>query len=302
LADALLARGEEVRGVDCFTDYYSRDAKERNLTQARVSGRFQFTEADLTVCNLDALLDGVSTVYHLAAQPGVRTSWGAEFQVYTRNNILATQRLLEAARLRPSLGKLVYASSSSVYGDALSLPQRETDLCRPVSPYGVSKLAAEHLCYLYWKNFGVPTVALRFFTVYGPRQRPDIAFHKFLRAAHEGGSICVYGDGEQTRDFTYIDDVVAGILSAASSSAAGDTFNLGGGACTSLNQVLDWIFDLTGGEPTVQRLDSQKGDVRDTLSDATKARTAFGFEPKTDPRTGLKREWDWLRPHLAASS
>jgi UDP-glucose 4-epimerase len=302
LADALLAQGESVRGVDCFTDYYARELKEANLVSARRSSRFEFMEADLATCPLNNILDGVDTVFHLAAQAGVRASWGDEFSVYVRNNILCAQRLLEAVRIQSAPPRFVYASSSSVYGDSPNLPQREADPCQPISPYGVSKLAAEHLCYLYWKNYGVPTVSLRLFTVYGPRQRPDMAFCRFFRAAQAGDPIVVYGDGEQTRDFTYVDDIVGGMVGASQSSASGEVLNLGGGSRTSVNQVLEWIGELTGGALRVERTSVQKGDVRDTLSDTARARDAFGFAPAVSLVEGLRRQWEWLRGRIASEA
>ena len=201
LSEALVEAGADVTGIDCFTDYYERDIKERNLAGLMGRPRFTFVDAPLQTVPLAPLLDGVTHVFHLAAQAGVRKSWGDDFRIYTSHNVDATQRLLEAAKGLP-LHRFVYASSSSVYGDVAQIPMREDAYLQPLSPYGVTKLAAEHLCHLYFANHGVPTVSLRFFTVYGPRQRPDMAFHRFIRAAFEGTPITLYGDGGQTRDFT----------------------------------------------------------------------------------------------------
>src|SRR5581483_9488384 len=201
-ADALVARGDRVRGVDSFLDYYPRDAKERNLAGLRKSARFEFVEADLVSADLRALLDGIDAVLHFAAQAGVRASWGKDFRIYADSNVLATQRLLEACT--EGKRRLVYSSSSSIYGDAPDLPTVETTLPRPISPYGVTKLAGEHLCRLYTQSFGLPTISLRYFTVYGPRQRPDMAFHRFIRAHLAGRPVTVYDDGDQTRDFTFV--------------------------------------------------------------------------------------------------
>ena len=198
--DALLARGDVVRGVDCFLDYYPRAAKERNLSAARANPRFEFVETDLVTGALERLLDGVDAVLHFAAQAGVRASWGRDFRIYADVNVLGTQRLLEACAARHP--RFVYSSTSSIYGDAPDLPTVETTLPRPVSPYGVTKLAGEHLCRLYAQSAGVPTVSLRYFTVYGPRQRPDMAFHRFVRAHLVGHPVTVYDDGDQTRDGT----------------------------------------------------------------------------------------------------
>src|SRR5262245_64919423 len=206
LAERLLRDGVRVTGVDCFTDYYDPAIKRRNLERARSHPEFALVELDLGEADLAALPD-VQVVYHQAAQPGVRASWGADFAIYTHHNVLATQRLLERYR-GSSLERFVYASSSSVYGDAERYPTDEGLLPRPLSPYGVTKLAGEHLALLYARNFGMPVVALRYFTVYGPRQRPDMAFHRFCRALLTGQAITVYGDGRQSRDFTFVADAV----------------------------------------------------------------------------------------------
>src|SRR6202022_3840475 len=220
LCDALLGQGYEVIGLDCFLDYYPRFIKERNLSAARDFERFTFAEANLLEADLPALLQDAEIVFHLAAQPGVRASWGKTFDRYSDNNVLATQRLLEASlATRPR--RVVFASSSSVYGNPDRLPVKESDQTRPVSPYGVTKLAAEHLCHLYYTNFQVPVVSLRYFTVYGPRQRPDMAFHKFIRGGLLRQPIEIHGDGNQTRDFTYVDDVVKVTRDAAEAGEPG---------------------------------------------------------------------------------
>jgi UDP-glucose 4-epimerase len=244
--------------------------------------------------DLRPLLDGVDQVFHLAAQAGVRASWGREFSAYTDHNVLATQRLLEAARLSGG-PRIVYASSSSVYGDAPSLPLREDARCEPVSPYGVSKLAAEHLGILYQRNFGLPVVSLRYFTVYGPRQRPDMAFHRFLKAARDGGEIHVFGDGTQTRDFTFVADIVAATRAAADSGRPGGVYNVGGGERIALNDVLQRIEEVTGRRLTAIRDEVQKGDMRDTFADTTAAQRDLGFRSTVSLTQGLDREWQWIR-------
>jgi UDP-glucose 4-epimerase len=294
LAEHLLARGDQVVGIDCFTDYYPRAIKESNLEGLRAHHGFRFTEAALGSADLAALLDGVTHVFHLAAQAGVRKSWGRDFQTYTVNNIDATQRLLEACVGRP-LDRVVYASSSSVYGDEVSIPMREESVLKPVSPYGVSKLAAEQLCYLYFVNHAVPTVSLRYFTVYGPRQRPDMGFHRFLKAVLRGDPITVYGDGEQTRDFTYVSDIVSATAAAAGRGVPGRVYNIGGGSRVSLNHVLDLIGAVTGRRLTLVREAAQKGDMRDTYADTTRARADLGFAPEATLADGLRAEYDWLR-------
>jgi UDP-glucose 4-epimerase len=294
LAERLLSEGLEVLGIDCFTDYYPRATKERNLDGLRGRAGFRLVEARLQDLDLGPLLDGASQVYHLAAQAGVRSSWGRDFACYTENNVLATQRLLEAA-VAAGRPKLVYASSSSVYGDSPTLPLREDGRCQPVSPYGVTKLAAEHLALLYHRNHGLDTTSLRFFTVYGPRQRPDMAFHRFLRAARDGGPVTVFGDGLQTRDFTYVDDIVAAARAGALSGRAGSVYNVGGGERVALNDVLGMVEEVTGRPLRIQRQEAQKGDMRDTFADTSAASLDLGFRPTVSLREGLAREWAWLR-------
>ena len=294
LSDRLLEAGHEVVGVDCFTDYYDPQIKRANLRNALTSPSFRLIEGDLNDLELKGVLDGVDWVFHQAAQAGVRMSWGACFDIYARNNILATQKLLEAAK-GSGIRRLVNASSSSVYGDSRELPLRESARPQPVSPYGVTKLAAEHLCYLYYANYGVPTVSLRYFTVYGPRQRPDMAFNKFIKSALSGDEIVVYGDGEQTRDFTYIADAVtANIQAAESEGAVGRVFNVGGGSRISVNAVLDILKELTG-DLKVRHEEDQKGDVRHTMSDTASAREILGYSPEMGIREGLQREVEWMR-------
>jgi UDP-glucose 4-epimerase len=299
VSERLLAKGHEVVGVDCFTDYYPRRLKELNLEPARSHAAFDFREADLAVMDLPPLVREVDAVIHLAAQAGVRRSWGQEFDHYLRHNIQATQRLLEAAKAAPELRRLVYGSSSSVYGDTRTLPMQEDAACWPVSPYGVSKLAAEHLCGLYHRNFGVPAVSLRYFTVYGPRQRPDMAFHRFIKAMLTGGEIRLYGDGEQSRDFTFVADIAEATIAAATApDAAGLVMNLGGGHRATVNQVLDRLADITGGRATVRREAVAKGDVRDTFADISRAAKVLGFSPTYDLERGLAQEAAWVREML----
>jgi UDP-glucose 4-epimerase len=294
LVDALLADGHDVTGVDAFVDYYPRAIKEANLRSARDHRSFRLVEGRLQDLDLAPVLDGADRIYHLGAQAGVRASWGGEFQLYTDHNVLATQRLLEAASATRT-PRLVYASSSSVYGDSPSLPLREDSVCLPVSPYGVTKLAAEHLGRLYWKSSGLPVVSLRYFTVYGPRQRPDMAFHRFLRAARDGEPIRLFGDGEQTRDFTFVADAVAATRAAAESGQPGSVYNVGGGERVSLNRVLARIETVTGRPLRVEREAAQKGDMRDTFADTTAARTDLGFRSTVDLEQGLQREWTWVQ-------
>jgi nucleoside-diphosphate-sugar epimerase len=293
LAERLLASGAEVTGIDCFTDYYARAIKERNLSGPNAHAGFTFVESAIADADLPALLDGVTHVFHLAAQAGVRKSWGHDFQVYTVNNVDATQRLLEACCGRP-IERLVYASSSSVYRDLVDIRMREDALPQPVSPYGVTKLAAEQLCYLYHVNFGVPTVALRYFTVYGPRQRPDMGFHRFIRAGLRHEPITLFGDGEQTRDFTFVADAVSATFHAGIRGVPGAVYNIGGGSRVSINHVLDIIGGLLGTPLTVRREPAQKGDMRDTYADTSRARRDIGFAPAVTLEQGLDAEVRWL--------
>jgi UDP-glucose 4-epimerase len=293
LTAALLDKGASVVGVDCFTDYYPRALKERNLEENRLRQGFRFAETTIQHADLPALLDGVTHVFHLAAQAGVRKSWGKDFQTYTTNNVEASQVLLEACVGRP-LTRFVYASSSSVYGDRAAIPMREDALPQPLSPYGVTKLAAEQLCYLYHVNHGVPTAALRYFTVYGPRQRPDMAFNRFLRAALKDEPITLYGDGGQTRDFTFVADAVAATIAAGERGVPGTAYNVGGGARVSMNDVLTIIERIAGHPLTVTREDAQKGDMRDTYADTSLARKDLGFVPTVSLEEGIQAEYRWL--------
>jgi UDP-glucose 4-epimerase len=293
LCELLLDRGAHVVGIDCFTDYYARSIKEANLSHNSGRPGFRFVEARIQDADLRAILDGVSHVFHLAAQAGVRKSWGRDFRVYTDNNVDASQRLLEACVGLP-LERFVYASSSSVYGDNVAIPMREDALPQPVSPYGVTKLAAEQLCHLYHVNHGVPASSLRYFTVYGPRQRPDMGFHRFISAAIAGDPIHLYGDGEQTRDFTFVRDAVAATAAAGDRGVPGRAYNIGGGSRVSINQVLDIIGRVVGRPLDIRREPVQKGDMRDTFADTTLARADLGFAPTVSLEEGIEAEYRWL--------
>jgi UDP-glucose 4-epimerase len=293
LAGSLLDNGAAVIGLDCFTDYYPRAIKEANLAETRGREGFSFIEARIQDADLPLVLEGVTHVFHLAAQAGVRKSWGADFQIYTSNNVDATQQLLEACVDRP-IHRFVYASSSSLYGDSVSIPMREDARPQPVSPYGVTKLAAEQLGYLYHVNHGVPATALRYFTVYGPRQRPDMAFHRFIRAALEGAPVTLYGDGGQTRDFTFVADAVAATIAAGDRGVPGRAYNVGGGSRVSMNQVIEIIGRVAGRPLTVRREPAQKGDMRDTYADTTLARADLGFAPSVTLEQGIEAEYRWL--------
>jgi nucleoside-diphosphate-sugar epimerase len=289
LADHLLSLGYEVYGIDCFTDYYPRSIKEANIHDARKNPRFTFIEKD--IMEMDEFPE-VDYIFHEAAQAGVRASWGSSFAVYTRNNIEVTQRLLEYYKnKRPK--KFVYASSSSIYGD-VPLPMHEEMCPQPVSPYGVSKRAAEHLCYLYWKNYHVPTISLRYFTVFGPRQRPDMGINKFVSAILHGTPITIYGEGTQTRDFTFISDVVEANMRAAQYPEHGEVFNIGGGNRISVNDLIKEIEKAGKKNAVIRHIEFQKGDALDTLADTTKARKHLGWQPRIPIREGIEKYVQYL--------
>jgi UDP-glucose 4-epimerase len=292
LSEALVAAGHDVVGVDAFTDYYDPAVKRSNLEALATNPRFRLLELDLGSADLAPLPAEPRWVFHLSAQPGVRASWGAEFSHYTHHNVLATQRLLERYR-GTKVEKVVVSSSSSVYGDAERMPTSESDLPRPYSPYGVTKLAAEHLALLYGRNFGLPVVALRYFTVYGPRQRPDMGFHRFLGALLDDRPLPVYGDGGQTRDFTYVADAVAANLAAAERGRG--VYNVGGGSRVSVTKVLELLASITGKAPRIDRQPAQPGDPRDTGADIARAKQELAWSPSVTLEEGLARQWAWQR-------
>ena len=304
LSMRLLEEGEEVVGVDCFTDFYDPALKRRNLQSLLGRAGFDFREVDLRAAPLEDLIASCDAVFHQAAQAGVRSSWGKMFADYSSINVEATQRLLEACRPhRARLRRFVYASSSSVYGEAPRHPTREEDATIPVSPYGVTKLAGELLVRLYASQYGIPAASLRYFTVYGPRQRPDMGFHRFLRAIHEGREIVLYGDGAQTRDFTYVSDAVeANLLALRRDGEAGETFNIGGGERVSVLEVLERMEEVTGRPVRVRREPRAPGDVLHTGADTSRARERLGYRPAVPLREGLRRMTDWMVRYLRGES
>ncbi len=288
LSHRLLAEGCRVIGVDCFTDYYEQQIKENNARELLKHPSFKMIRRDIAdIGEFGLESGGVHWIFHQAAQAGVRASWGEEFAHYTHHNVLGTQRLLEWARcFKPE--KVIYASSSSVYGDTGKLPMHEEDLPRPMSPYGVTKLAAEHLCNLYNQNFGVPAASLRYFTVYGPGQRPDMAFHRFIKAVLAGEELVIYGSGEQTRDFTFVGDIVEANLAAArSGKAEGRVYNIGGGSRISINGVLEIIGRLAEREVKTRHEPIQAGDPPHTYADTARAKDELNFTPQTTLEEGL---------------
>ena len=294
LTQLLLTRGDTVVGIDCFNDNYGRPQKLRNLRHVTDWETFEFVPVDLSRGDLAELTAGSDVIFHLAAEPGVRSSWGQRYGQYVQNNIVATQHLLDAVKDRPDV-RFVYASSSSIYGDAETLPTPEDSIPSPISPYGQTKLSAEHLCQLYRANYGVDSVSLRYFTVFGPRQRPDMAFRRFCEAAARGGSIGLFGDGRQSRDFTYVADVVGAIRAAgAAEGAAGRAYNVGGGDQISLNAALEHLAAVAGRPLDVSRAERESGDVLNTAADTRRAREELGFAPATTLADGLRAEYEWV--------
>ncbi|OBQ38281.1 MAG: UDP-glucose 4-epimerase [Anabaena sp. CRKS33] len=296
LAETLLKQGEEVIGIDEFNDYYDPLLKWKNIANFQHYPNFTLVEGDIQFLDLQKLLLDVQLVYHQAAQAGVRASWGKGFRAYTERNINATQVLLEAAKDAQNLKRLVFASTSSIYGDAETLPTHEEIKPLPVSPYGITKLAAEQLGMLYHKNFGVPFVSLRYFTVYGPRQRPDMAFHKFFKAVLQDEAIPVYGDGNQTRDFTFVSDAIAANLAATMvPEAVGQIFNIGGGSRVILSEVLDTMAEIVAKPIKRHYIEKAMGDARHTAADVSKARKILNYQPQVSLRNGLTQEWEWVK-------
>ena len=291
LSERLIDDGREVVGVDCFTDFYPQALKERNLQRLLDEPGFTFRQVDLSEQRLDGLLDGIDAVYHLAAQPGVRGSFGSGFSYYVRHNILATQSLLEEA-VRDPVSSFVYASSSSVYGDALAYPTSEDTDLRPVSPYGMTKMATEEICAVYHRNHGVPAVGLRYFTAYGPRQRPDMAFSRFIARALAGEPLPVNSDGRQIRDFTYVDDIVDATI-AALQADGGTSYNVGGGNATALIDVIGVLEELLERPLEVQFRPKQRGDARQTCADGSRAGRDLSFVPGTGLAEGIARQLEW---------
>jgi UDP-glucuronate 4-epimerase len=301
LVESLLFDGQDVLGVDCFNDNYGRKQKLGNLARAMDWERFEFVPIDLARGELTELTQECDVIFHLAAEPGVRASWGDRFEQYVRNNVQATQQLLEATKSTPDK-RFVLASSSSVYGQAERSPTPEDITPRPFSPYGVTKLSAEHLCGLYHANYGVAAVSLRLFSVYGPRQRPDMAFNRFCQGVLTGEPITIFGDGSQTRDFTYIDDVVRAFrLAADTPGIEGRVLNVGGGARVTLNVALRLLAEVIGRGVEIRYEPPRHGDVHDTCADTTQVRDALSFVPRTDLSEGLAAEIDWVRDTLEST-
>ena len=300
LCERLLADGHQVVGVDSFTDYYSRPRKEKNLEGARAHQNCTLEEVDIGDGDVRRALSGARVVFHLAGQPGVRPSWGPHFDRYVHDNIVATQRQLESLR-GVDLDRFVFASSSSVYGNAEVFPTKESTLPRPISPYGMTKLAAEHLTFVYMRNFNLPATALRYFTVFGPRQRPDMAFHLFMEGLVENREIEIFGDGEQTREFTYVSDAVDGTVKAAAADVIGQVINLGGGSRVTVNRVIDTLEDISQIKARRTHLPAAPGDPRHTGASINQARDRLAWEPRVSLREGLTRQWEWFQESRGAA-
>ena len=293
LTERLLSEGYEVVGVDCFSDFYAPSHKEANLESCLEHPHFTLERLDLASESLTGVLDGVEDVFHLAAQPGVRGSFGDSFESYVRNNVYATQRLLEAAAVHP-VRAFVYASSSSIYGNAPTPSHERTDP-RPISPYGMTKLAAEEICAVYHRNSGVPVIGLRYFTVYGPRQRPDMALSRFLRRALADEPLPVVGNGLQRRDFTYVDDIVEGTLAAARRGRPATVYNIGGGHPVTVLKLVNIVEELLERVVDVVHLPAAMGDPTFTHADTSRARDELGFAPKTPLHRGIAQQLLWMR-------
>ncbi len=292
LCEHLLRAGHDVVGVDAFIPYYQQAVKEQNLAEALRLPRFRFLRLDLRTDPLESAVAGVDVVFHLAAMPGLPLSW-TDFDGYQSCNVTATQRLLEAVRRSaPSLKKFLYASTSSVYGRyALGDESMPT---KPISPYGVTKLAAELLCRAYHDAFALPLVVVRFFSVYGPRQRPDMGYHKFIQAMLRGEPLTVFGDGQHVRGNTYIDDCAAATV-AALDARPGETYNLGGGETATVLGIIEKLEAISGKKADIQWAPPRPGDQRYTFADTTRLRTHFGWTPRVGLDEGLKRQWEWQR-------
>jgi nucleoside-diphosphate-sugar epimerase len=297
LSEALIAQGHEVVGLDAFIPYYPRPFKERNLEGLRNAAAFRFHEADLRTAPIEPLIEGADAVVHLAAMPGLVRSW-TDFDLYLTCNVAATSRLLDACRAR-DIARFIHVSTSSVYGlDAIGDEDMPTT---PVSPYGVTKLAAEHLVMAYVQNFGFPAAILRYFSIYGPRQRPDMAYQIFTEALSEGRPITVFGDGEQSRSSTFVTDAVAGTIAAIGGASVGGIYNIAGGRRITLNQAIATIADELGVTPAIDHGPPRGGDQRHTEADTTRAREAFGYRATVDPEDGLREQVRWFVRERAPS-
>ena len=297
LSEKLISQGFSVIGIDSVNDNYDVKIKNSNISGLLKNKNFKFINSNILDIDFGGKYSEIQAIFHQAATAGVRSSWGKNFRDYTENNIMATQHLLESFK-DSGLKKFIYASSSSVYGNADEMPLRISTLTKPVSPYGVTKLAGENLVNTYHANYGLPTVSLRYFTVYGPRQRPDMAFHIFMKSALQDKQINIYGDGEQIRDFTYIDDVVSANMLALDNGKNGSIYNIGGGSNISINKVLELIEQIAGNKIDINYQQTQKGDVRQTQADISLSKKELKYVPGFDIKTGLLNEYEWIKGNI----
>ena len=298
LSEKLLEKNFKVIGIDNFSDYYDIDIKNNNLKQCLVHENFSFINEDILNIDLKPIFNDASYVFHESGQPGVRASWGNSFHNYVHDNILVTQKILEISKSCDSIKKIVIASSSSVYGNQNGKMNEEKSLPQPLSPYGVTKLASENLALLYQKNYNLPISALRYFSVYGPRQRPDMAFCKFFNSILNKKNISVFGDGTQERDFTFIDDIVSATILAAENDCGDSAINIGGGHVISVKDVIKIMEDIVNSEISVSYDEKQLGDVKRTEADISKASKLLNYKPTTDIQTGLEKQFQYMQENL----
>ena len=295
LSEKLLENGFKVIGIDCFTDYYSKEIKKNNMISFQNNKNFKLIENDLMKIDLTSIIKESEFLFHEAGQPGVRASWGEQFDTYVKDNILVTQKILESAKKVKTLEKIVMASSSSIYGEQEGIMIENKTIPSPISPYGVTKLASENLGLTYALNHDLPVTSLRYFTVYGPRQRPDMAFTKFIKANLSGDKISIFGDGNQIRDFTFISDIIDANINCIKSEIQGNVLNIGGGKTYSVLNVLKIIEKITGKKNKLIFSTKQKGDVRKTEANIEKAIKNIDYSPKIDLTKGLTNQINWIK-------
>lgn len=295
LAKKFLELNYCVKGIDNLNNYYSPEIKKNNLKPLLKNQNFCFIKKDLIKADLDFLLKNVDYIFHIAAYSGVRKSWGNSFKLYLQNNVLVTQMLLEKIKENKNIKKFVFASSSSIYGNTNVFPTNENAFLNPISPYGISKLAAEKLCNAYYENYDIPLIAFRYFTVYGPGQRPDMAFHRFIKAILNNEEIIIFGNGKQTRDFTFIDNIVNANIKAIKTKIKGKVFNIGSGEKINVNDVIKKLEKIIQKKAKIKYIEKQKGDVENTFADITSAKKLLNYAPINNLDEGLYQEYEWIK-------